>query len=82
VRRGERELLICHTGAGVSAFDNLRTHTEARRCEARLRKLTRLCPLHGGAFDRRDGAPLGSPAQVALRHSPGRISGTATGAAC
>jgi 3-phenylpropionate/trans-cinnamate dioxygenase ferredoxin subunit len=61
-----RELLFCHTRAGIFALDNICTHAHARLCEGRLRGTRLMCPLHGAAFDVRDGRVLGKPAEVAL----------------
>jgi len=58
----ERELLICHTRAGLFVLDNICTHAEARLCEGRLRATRVVCPLHGAAFDLRDGRVLAPPA--------------------
>ncbi len=69
-----RELLLCHTREGVFALDNLCTHADARLCEGRLRATRLLCPLHGGAFDVRDGRVLGGPAQQPLASYPVRIA--------
>ena len=63
---GARELLICHTRAGLFALDNLCTHAEARLSEGRLRTTHIVCPLHGAAFDLRDGRVLAAPATQAL----------------
>ena len=57
-----RELLICRTKEGVYALDNICTHAYARLNEGRLRGMRLICPLHGAAFDVRDGRPLGAPA--------------------
>ena len=70
---GGRELLICHTRAGVFALDNICTHAHARLCEGRLRATRLVCPLHGAAFDIRDGRVLGPPAKVALATHAVRI---------
>ncbi len=61
-----RELVICHTRAGVFALDNICTHAHARLCEGRLRATRLVCPLHGAAFDVRDGRVLAGPAVRAL----------------
>ena len=61
-----RELVICHTRAGVFALDNICTHAHARLSEGRLRATRLVCPLHGASFDVRDGRVLGSPAEVPL----------------
>jgi 3-phenylpropionate/trans-cinnamate dioxygenase ferredoxin subunit len=59
---GGREIVICHTRAGVFALDNICTHAHARLCEGRLRATRLVCPLHGASFDVRDGRVLGPPA--------------------
>ena len=61
-----RELLLCHTAEGIFAVDNLCTHAEARLCEGKLKGNRILCPLHGAAFDVRDGSALTRPASVPL----------------
>ena len=61
-----RELLICRTKEGVYALDNICTHAYARLNEGRLRGTRLICPLHGAAFDVRDGRALGAPATRAL----------------
>lgn len=61
-----RELLICHTPAGLFALDNICTHAEARLCEGRLRATRLVCPLHGAVFDVRDGRVLAPPAECPL----------------
>jgi nitrite reductase/ring-hydroxylating ferredoxin subunit len=63
---GERELVICHARTGLFALDNICTHAEARLCEGRLRATCLVCPLHGAAFDLRDGRVLAPPAVQAL----------------
>ncbi len=57
-----REILICRTTDGVYALDNICTHAYARLNEGRLRGNRLICPLHGAAFDVRDGRVLGAPA--------------------
>jgi 3-phenylpropionate/trans-cinnamate dioxygenase ferredoxin subunit len=68
-----REIVVCHTREGVFALDNTCTHAEARLCEGRLRATRLICPLHGAAFDLRDGRVLGPPAERALRTHAVRI---------
>jgi nitrite reductase/ring-hydroxylating ferredoxin subunit len=78
-----REIVICHTRAGVFALDNICTHAHARLCEGRLRATRLVCPLHGAAFDVRDGRVLGAPAQVPLATYAVRIlEGTIEVAGC
>src|ERR1700740_341502 len=74
---GTRELVICHTRAGLFALDNICTHAEARLCEGRLRATRLVCPLHGAAFDVRDGRVVGPPATVPLAtHQVRVVNGT------
>ena len=61
-----REILLCHTAEGFFAVDNLCTHAAARLCEGKLKGHRIICPLHGAAFDVRDGSVLTRPASVAL----------------
>ncbi|MEZ5498759.1 MAG: non-heme iron oxygenase ferredoxin subunit [Steroidobacteraceae bacterium] len=61
-----REIVLCHSKAGVHALDNICTHALARMNEGRLRGLRLICPLHGASFDVRDGRVLGAPATKPL----------------
>ena len=61
-----RELVVCHSRDGLYALDNICTHAYARLSEGRLRGLRLVCPLHGAAFDVRDGRVLGAPASKPL----------------
>ncbi|MFT4520555.1 MAG: nitrite reductase/ring-hydroxylating ferredoxin subunit [Halioglobus sp.] len=60
------EVLLCHTKEGIFAVDNMCTHAAARLCEGKLKGHRILCPLHGAAFDVRDGSALTRPASIAL----------------
>src|SRR5512137_2803035 len=68
-----REILLCHTADGIFAVDNLCTHAAARLCEGKLKGHRILCPLHGAAFDVRDGSALTRPATTALATYPVRL---------
>jgi nitrite reductase/ring-hydroxylating ferredoxin subunit len=68
-----REIVICHSREGVFALDNICTHAHSRMCEGRLRGTRLICPLHGAAFDIRDGRVLSAPAVVPLATYPIRI---------
>ena len=70
-----REVLLCHTADGLFAVDNLCTHAEARLCDGKLKGHRILCPLHGAAFDVRDGSALTRPASVPLATYPVRVEG-------
>ncbi len=63
---GGREIVLCRTRDGVFALDNICTHAYARLSEGRLRGVRLICPLHGAAFDVRDGRALGAPANRPL----------------
>jgi nitrite reductase/ring-hydroxylating ferredoxin subunit len=66
VEAGDTEILLCHTAEGFFAVANLCTHAAARLCDGKLKGHRILCPLHGAAFDVRDGAALTRPASIAL----------------
>ena len=73
-----RALVVCHASEGWFAVDDVCTHAEARLHEGWLRGCKLVCPLHGAAFDVRDGRVLGPPAfhwlvTHALRVSDGRV---------
>lgn len=61
-----REILLCHTGEGIFAVDNMCSHAAARLCEGRLKGVKLFCPMHGAAFDVRDGGALTRPARDPL----------------
>jgi 3-phenylpropionate/trans-cinnamate dioxygenase ferredoxin subunit len=63
---GSRSIVLCHTRDGWFALDNVCTHAYAKLSEGRLRKMKLICPLHGGSFDCRTGAAIGSPAVTPL----------------
>lgn len=65
-----REILLCHAKEGFFAVDNLCTHAEARLSEGKLKGCKILCPLHGAAFDIRDGKVLSRPASQPLAIYP------------
>jgi nitrite reductase/ring-hydroxylating ferredoxin subunit len=66
IKYGAREIVVCRTKDGVYAVDNNCSHADARLSEGRLRGNRLVCPLHGGAFDVRDGRAVGAPAKIAL----------------
>jgi 3-phenylpropionate/trans-cinnamate dioxygenase ferredoxin subunit len=70
-----REVLICHLAEGFFAVDNICSHAHARLSEGRLRGHRVLCPLHGAAFDARDGSVLGRPAVRPISSHAVRVSG-------
>jgi 3-phenylpropionate/trans-cinnamate dioxygenase ferredoxin subunit len=72
---GGREIVVCRSKHGVHALDNICTHAFARLSEGRLRGTRLICPLHGAAFDIRDGRALGAPADEPLAVFPASIAG-------
>ena len=75
VNLGARSIVLCHTREGWYAVDNVCTHAYAKLSEGRLRKNKLICPLHGGSFDCRTGAAIGSPATAPLRSYTVRVVG-------
>ncbi|QFU75120.1 non-heme iron oxygenase ferredoxin subunit [Halioglobus maricola] len=71
-----KEILLCHTADGVYAIDNLCTHGAARLCEGKLKGNRVLCPMHGAAFDVRDGTALTRPAVTPLGSYQVRLDGS------
>jgi nitrite reductase/ring-hydroxylating ferredoxin subunit len=72
---GSRSVVICHTREGWFAVDNVCTHAYAKLSEGRLRRTKLICPLHGGAFDCRTGAAIGSPAVMPVATYAVRLTG-------
>lgn len=70
-----REVLICHTAEGFFAVDNLCSHAQEQLSKGKLKGYRILCPLHGAAFDVRDGSALSRPATQALATYPLRLDG-------
>lgn len=66
VALGDRELALYRIADHVYASDNLCTHGGGRLCEGFLEGYSIECPLHQGAFDVRDGAPVRFPAEEPL----------------
>lgn len=73
VKRGETEVLLCHTNEGIFAVNNLCTHAAEPLCNGKLKGHRIFCPLHGAAFDVRDGAALTRPASVPLATYPVQV---------
>ncbi|MEZ5503865.1 MAG: non-heme iron oxygenase ferredoxin subunit [Halioglobus sp.] len=71
-----REILLCHTADGYFAVDNFCTHAAERLSGGKLKGHRILCPLHGAAFDVRDGCALSRPATVALVTYPVQVDDT------
>jgi len=61
ITRGDLDVLIAHTDAGVVAVDDRCPHMSAPFSAGRLEGCTLHCPLHRGAFDARDGEVVTFP---------------------
>ena len=59
--RGDLDVLIAHTEAGIVAIDDRCPHMSAPFSVGRLEGCTLFCPLHRGAFDVRDGEVVTFP---------------------
>ncbi len=61
VTRGDLDLLLAHTDAGIVAVDDRCPHMSSPFSEGRLEGCTLHCPLHRGSFDARDGEVVTFP---------------------
>ena len=61
------DILICHTKGEFFAVENQCTHALSKLEGGRLRAYRLICPLHGAAFDVRDGCVKGKPASESIR---------------
>jgi 3-phenylpropionate/trans-cinnamate dioxygenase ferredoxin subunit len=61
-----REIVVCRTPDGIFALDGVCSHAYAQMSEGRLRGTRLICPLHGAAYDVRDGRVLAPPARSPL----------------
>ena len=71
--RGDVAILLCRVGDDVHAVADACTHEDVSLSLGALSGHRLACPLHGAAFDVRDGAVLAEPACVALRTFPTRV---------
>jgi nitrite reductase/ring-hydroxylating ferredoxin subunit len=61
VTRGDLDLLVAHTDAGLVATDDRCPHMSAPLSAGRLEGCTLHCPLHRGSFDACDGEVVTFP---------------------
>ena len=73
VQAAGRSLAVACTRDGIFAVEDLCTHAATPLSEGRLRGCRLVCPLHGAAFDVRDGRVLGGPAREPLPTFPTRV---------
>jgi len=67
------DILICHTKEEFFAIENRCSHANSKLEDGRLRVYRLVCPLHGAAFDVRDGTVKGKPATLPIRTFPVRV---------
>lgn len=67
------DVLICHTKSEFFAVENKCSHAMSQLEGGRLRAYRLICPLHGAAFDVRDGSVKGAPATAPIRVYPLRV---------
>jgi 3-phenylpropionate/trans-cinnamate dioxygenase ferredoxin subunit len=71
-----RDIVLCHVKGVVYALDDFCTHALTRMSEGRLRGVRLICPMHGAAFDVRNGSVLSAPAtQPLTTHAVRIVSG-------
>jgi len=68
-----RDILICHTREEFFAVENQCSHALAKLEDGKLRAYRLICPLHGAAFDIRDGTAKGKPATRPIKTYPVRV---------
>ncbi len=69
------DILICHTKDEFFAVENKCSHAMSKLEGGHLRAYRLICPLHGAAFDVRDGSVMGKPATAPIRVYPLRVIG-------
>lgn len=70
-----QDILICHTKGEFFAVENKCSHALSKLEGGRLRAYRLICPLHGAAFDVRDGTARGKPATLPIKVYPVRVTG-------
>ncbi len=71
---GPRKLAIYDTPSGIFASLALCNHGGADLCDGYFDGHVIECPLHQGAFDVRDGMPVGAPATKPMRVFETRVT--------
>lgn len=59
---GRDGIVVCRVAGRLYALDDRCSHADTPLSEGRLRGFALVCPLHGAAFDVRDGSHSGPPA--------------------
>ncbi|MGK0501038.1 MAG: 3-phenylpropionate/trans-cinnamate dioxygenase ferredoxin subunit [Oceanicoccus sp.] len=69
------EILICHSKEGFYAVNNMCSHADEKLSLGKLKDCRILCPLHGAAFDIRNGEALSKPARDPITSYPLKLEG-------
>ncbi len=76
---GEHGIVVCRVEGALYALDDNCSHADTPLSEGRLRGFGLTCPLHGAAFDVRDGSHSGPPAWEGVAcHEVEETDGVAT----
>jgi naphthalene 1,2-dioxygenase ferredoxin component len=67
------DIVMARVKGELFAVDGICTHLLAYLSDGELDGFEILCPLHGGAFDLRNGAPTREPCSEPLRSYPVRV---------
>jgi len=70
-----KEILLVRTNGEIFALDAICNHGLAYLEEGTLEDFNIVCPLHGGSFDVRTGAPTAAPVVTPLGTYPVRVQG-------
>lgn len=73
VSHGTRRLAVYDTPSGIHVSLALCNHGGADLCDGYFDGHVIECPLHQGAFDVRDGRPVGAPATRAMKVFEARV---------
>nr|WP_279380281.1 Rieske 2Fe-2S domain-containing protein [Sphingosinicella soli] len=66
-------ILLCRSGAGVFALENMCSHATAALEGGRMKGPFLFCPLHGMRIDVRDGCPSGQLTTRRVRTYPATL---------
>ena len=69
-KAGPVEVLLCRVGGELHALENKCSHQARPLHRGRLRGHRIICPVHGAAFDVRDGAHKSPPATCGIERFP------------
>lgn len=67
---GDFNVLVCRVNGQLFAVENQCSHAESELCDGLLHGHLIICPLHGAAFDVRDGQHKSPPAFSGIRTFP------------